>query len=571
MSLTSAMLVGYTGIQSNQTTVNTVGDDIANLNTTAFKQQRTLFETLMYDTQSPGSGPSAESGGTLPRQVGRGSTVSVVQRDFGQGAIEATGVESDVALDGRGYLVLEDSNASLRYTRDGAFTLDPTHTLVSTDGLKVRGYAADASGTIVRDALTDIVVPLGMVGEPKATGQVVVGGKLNAADAVASTAQVSASQALTTSSGAAATASTALTDLVDENGAALFATDDEIELSINKGGGTLPTSTFVVGTTGSTLGDFASYLETVAGIYVEPTLAPNAGVTVAEGPDPAAGTLVISSNVGESNAVKVHREDDELEYGEIRNKRTGATPFDFTTSTEPVGEGASTNFEVYDSLGNRVETRLRFVLESKTTDGTQWRYFAESLDDSDLSPILGTGTVLFDSGGRYVSATADPLTIDRAGTGAATPLSVALDFSGMTAPATATSASQVFMESQDGAPAGELVGFEIDTDGVVRGNFSNQQKVVLGQLAVATFVNDEGLLAQSQNTFAPGPDSGDPTIGVANEAGAGAIVAGALEQSNVELVREFVELISASTGISAASRVVRTSDDLLQELLLLAR
>ena len=64
MSLTSAMLVGYTGIKSNSVSVDTVGDNLANLNTTAFKSQRTLFETLLYQTVSEGEGPSASSGGT---------------------------------------------------------------------------------------------------------------------------------------------------------------------------------------------------------------------------------------------------------------------------------------------------------------------------------------------------------------------------------------------------------------------------------------------------------------------------------------------------------------------------
>ena len=90
-------------------------------------------------------------------------------------------------------------------------------------------------------------------------------------------------------------------------------------------------------------------------------------------------------------------------------------------------------------------------------------------------------------------------------------------------------------------------------------------------MALATFINDEGLVAQNKNIFLPGPDSGDPVVGAPRTGTAGAVIAGALEQSNVEIAREFIGLITASTGISAASRVVRTADDLLQQLLLLAR
>lgn len=571
MALTSAMLTGFTGIKSNQTTVNTVGDDIANLNTTAFKQQRTLFETLMYETISPGSGPSPGTGGTLPRQVGRGSGVAAVQRDFAQGAIEATGSESDLALNGRGFFVLSDADGALRYTRDGAFVLDPSSTLVATGGRRVQGYAADAAGQIQRGALTDIVIPLGEVAAPVATSEAVISGKLDAAEPVASVGHTTVSQALRTSGGSAATATTALTDLVDEHGAPLFSTDDAIEIVVNKGGGSLPPETFIVGTTGSTLGDFASYLQTIAGVYADPTVDPAAGVTVAAGPDPEAGSLVVTSNRGEANALRLHREGDELEFGSILNRTKGTTPFSFSTRASAVGGGTSTNFTVYDSLGQPVEARLRFALETKDTGGTTWRYYAESLDDSDLSPLIGTGTVQFDASGRFVTATGDPLSLDRAGSGASSPLTFSLDFSGMTAPAESVGESRVYMASQDGTPAGELEGYEIDEDGVITGKYSNQQSRVLGQVAVATFINNEGLLAESENTYVPGANSGDANIVAANEAGAGAIVAGALEQSNVELVREFIDLVSASTGISAASRVVRTADDLLQELLLLSR
>ena len=127
------------------------------------------------------------------------------------------------------------------------------------------------------------------------------------------------------------------------------------------------------------------------------------------------------------------------------------------------------------------------------------------------------------------------------------------------------------MASQDGAPAGILTNYGIDRDGIVTGVYSNQQEEVLGQVALATFINDEGLVAQSENTFLPGPNSGDPTVIAPRTGTAGAVIAGALEQGNVEIAREFIGLITYSTGISAASRVVRTADDLLQELLLLAR
>ena len=116
-----------------------------------------------------------------------------------------------------------------------------------------------------------------------------------------------------------------------------------------------------------------------------------------------------------------------------------------------------------------------------------------------------------------------------------------------------------------------MIGFSINPDGVVIGAFSNQQTQVLGQVVLATFPNREGLVALGENNFTIGPNVGEVSIVAPQTVGAGSVVSGALEQSNVDIAREFVNLIKASTGISSASRVVRVADDLLQELLLIVR
>ncbi|RME38091.1 MAG: flagellar hook-basal body complex protein, partial [Planctomycetota bacterium] len=186
-------------------------------------------------------------------------------------------------------------------------------------------------------------------------------------------------------------------------------------------------------------------------------------------------------------------------------------------------------------------------------------------------PLLGTGTITFDAEGRFVSATGTQIDIDRAGTGAASPLSVTLDFSSLTGLASADGTSTLIMDRQDGAPAGILTGYSIEPDGTVRVSYSNQLTQVIGQVALATFANDEGLIALSGNRYVEGPDSGAASVVAPRTGRAGSIRSGALEESNVEISREFINLIAASTGISSASRVVRVADELLQELLLIAR
>jgi flagellar hook protein FlgE len=345
----------------------------------------------------------------------------------------------------------------------------------------------------------------------------------------------------------------------------LFSAGDELTINAAKGGISIPESTFVVGTTGSTLGDFATHLEAVLGINTDPATGGTPGVTIAAGPDPPAGTLVINSNLGEVNAV-------ELDASSVVNSTGVVTsPFSFVPTTSAIGGGETTSFNVFDSLGNAVEVRLRVALESKSETGTVWRFYAESVDDSDLAPVLGTGTITFDPNGQFVASTGTDLRIDRAGVGSTTPLAFTLDFGALTGLAGVEGTSELIMASQDGAPAGILIDFSIDADGVVTGAFSNQLTRVFGQIALATFTNDEGLIAKSQNTFLPGVNSGDPVLLAPRTGVAGTIRSGHLEQSNVEIAREFVNLITASTGISSASRVVRVADDLLQELLLLAR
>ncbi len=555
MSLTSAMLVGFTGIRANQTMVDTVGDNVANVNTTAFKNQRTLFETLLYETMSEGTSPGDETGGSNPRQVGRGVGVSAVQRNFTQGAIERTGIAQDVALNGRGFFIVDDASAGQVYTRDGAFRLDATQTLVSPNGAPVLGYAVDEAGNVVRETLTNLVIPIGTESEAIATTNVIMDGELNSADVVAAAGQVQASQPLFSTSGDPATAATPLTDLVDANGEPLLTNGDPVTFQISKGAGAIEAIQFTVGETGSTLGDLASFLETELGLLADATIEPDAGVRVAGPEDPVPGALILGSLRGGVNALTV----------------TAGGPFVFTTRQEAVGEGAATSFMINDSLGNDVPVSLSMFIEEKTNDSTTWRFYAESAGDSDLSPLLGTGTLRFDANGQLIGVEGNSLSIDRAGEGVATPLTVTVDFTGVNSLARPTDGSQILMESHDGAPAGTLIDYGIDQNGVIIGAYSNSREQVLGQLAVATFANDEGLVARADNTFVPGPNSGDPLVAVANEGVAGSVVAGALEQSNVELVREFINLITASTGISASSRVVRASDDLLQQLLALAQ
>jgi flagellar hook protein FlgE len=248
-------------------------------------------------------------------------------------------------------------------------------------------------------------------------------------------------------------------------------------------------------------------------------------------------------------------------------------PFVSTKSQEATGESVRTTFIAFDSLGQEVAVDISFVIESKGDTGTTWRYFLESADDTDIDLRLGTGEVSFDTSGLLISDEPVAVVLDRAGTGAATPLTFNVDFAeaGDQLTALADDPSAVASTFRDGRPSGTLEDFGIDREGLITGVFSNGLTRTLGQVVLATFANNDGLVEEGSNLFGEGPNSGEAAVVVPMSFGAGGIVSGALEQSNVDLGQEFIKMIMSSTGYSASSRVVRTADELLQQLIVLGR
>jgi flagellar hook protein FlgE len=274
--------------------------------------------------------------------------------------------------------------------------------------------------------------------------------------------------------------------------------------------------------------------------------------------------LVITGNVGSQNALEIN--------GAALNASIGSSPFTFADGTNaagitsnPAGESVYTSFTAYDSLGNPIEVDVTAVLQSKASSGNVWQFFADSPDSKAGGLAVGNGTLTFNNNGNLVSSTGNSITVDRSGTGAFTPLSMNLDFSRMTE--LSGQQSTLVTSQQDGFPAGTLESFSVGSDGTISGAYSNGQTRTLGQVALATFNNNQGLSDQGGNLFAASAGSGEPQIGFAGALGAGVIDGASLEQSNVDLSTEFTNMIVASTGFSASSKVITTSDQMIQELL----
>ena len=560
MGLTTAMYTGLTGINANQTRISTIGHNIANVNTHAFKGSRTLFQSQLSQLLSLGTPPSAASGGTNPIQIGLGTTVGTTQRNFQAGSIETTGIASDLALDGRGFFVLRDTGGRQVYTRDGSFSVDTQNRLVTMDGNFVQGFGVDGSFNIVPGVLRDVTIPLGTMTVANATSAVIMDGDLSAAGSRATQGSEHQSQALVDGGGAAVTAATALTNLraASTPATVLFADGNTITVSgLIKGERELPAQSFIVGTTGSTLGDLASWLEDTLGINTTAGLPGTPGVTVEN------GALIIRGNAGEQNGFEITSND-------ISTDNTVTPlPFQFTENASANGSGVYTAFTAYDSLGTPVVVNVTFALESTPNTGPVWRYYVESPDASGSSRILGTGTVSFDTEGNFRQANGNQFTLDRSGTGSATPLTFALDFTGVHG--LSTQVSSIVAADQDGYPPGTLTAYSIGADGTITGAFTNGLTRTLGQVAVAAFSNEEGLVAETDNLYTVGPNSGTPTITTPGQLGAGKVLSGALELSNVDLSREFIGLVTSSTGFQASSRVISVSSDMLNQLLMIIR
>ena len=140
--MTQALHTASTGINAGQQQINVVANNVANINTTAFKAANMTFETLYSNTLSYGSAATNEGGGTNPKQIGLGVKIGGITRNFNSGDFVSTGRDMDLMISGNGFFVVQDSEGKLYYTRDGVFTTDSEGNVVTQSGMKV--VAADS-------------------------------------------------------------------------------------------------------------------------------------------------------------------------------------------------------------------------------------------------------------------------------------------------------------------------------------------------------------------------------------------------------------------------------------------
>lgn len=502
--------IPLSGLDTSSTGLSVIANNLANLNTVAFKGQRAMFQDLFY--QQIGT-----SGDGNAVQVGVGASVAGIGSIMTQGSIQTTGVPTDVAIQGDGFFVVNKGGEAL-YTRAGNFSIGPDGETLTQDGASVQGYQA-VKGVIQANAtLGALAIPTGLINPPKATTQVQLALNLDASAGLPATA---AAQQTGTGIGVAT---------VLKTGSVLAFTD----------GANAFTYTTAAGDT------LASVVTAInANTHYTASMSGNNLIITADSGNPVSFTT-----------------------NTLTDAAAGTQSETFATSGTASTAGTfSTAIVVHDALGASHVVTYNFT---KTAANT-WQYQV-TVPAGDLTvagnPVVASGTLTFNGSGQLTSPAADltGLTVANLADGAA-PMNLTwnlFDPNGggvvtQVAGPSATSATQ-----QDGYASGSLLSFTIGSDGVIQGIFSNGQTSPLGQIALASFSNEQGLIRNGSNEFLSSLASGAANIGAPGTGGRGTLSGGALEQANVDIATQFAQLIVTERDYQANAKAVSTFDEVTQ-------
>jgi len=566
-----AMNSAISGLKNHQTMMDVISNNIANVNTTGFKSSRVTFQTLLAQTIR-GSIPGAiGSGGQDSIQIGLGMAISGVDKLNTQGVLSNTSKLTDMAISGDGYFIMTDGYRKF-YSRDGAFDLDSTGALISpSTGLRVNGWVAEtnASGQkVINSAMppsAPLTIPLGAGVNAKASSMVSFNGNLNG------------SSTDLVSSGVVESSTVA--------SAISFATTATDALTFTYGGKTYnATISTALTKNASTIADLATAV----------AAAVNAALVAGGETDVVQVTASDSASVSAEGGL-VFKAAKSLSFGSSpsSNLELGAA----LKGRASTGlESMTTSIVAYDTLGMAHELTVKFQKQVPTATGVTpvvgsntWKWTVANLDagttlKADATAGQAFGFVSFDPTGKFQSAatstvagaTAPATLTDLTGSrvtlnfanGQAQGQQLLLDFTRMTQLQDGNTVSAV---ENDGHPTGTLTSFTVGSNGVITGSYSNGVQEALGQIALATFANPSGLSLVSQNLMSESANSGIPQVGVPGAGSRGQINGGQLELSNVDLSVQFTDMIRAERGFQANSRIITTSDEMLQDLVNLKR
>jgi flagellar hook protein FlgE len=571
-----AMYSGVSGLQTQQSGIDVIGNNIANVNTVGYKSASVSFQDQLSQTIQAATAPTASgAGGQNPIQVGLGVSLGGIQTDQSQGNLQSTGNNSDLAIQGNGMFVVSNGSA-LSYTRDGSFSIDSSGTLVNpSTGQKVLGYPADSFGTIntttsITPAST-LTVPLGEIMPPQQTADIKFSGNLNASSALYST-KVDYSGNLNSAATASDTADNTVT-VYDSLGnphtvETIFSNPVSNPTGTGVPAGATQSWDVQVKVDGTTIYNSASgnakAYETGSGLQ----FADSSGNLLGS-------SILLDGQNGANHAEQIPGANGasplslSLNYGSMTSAASAST----LTGTADGQAGATPTWgaseQIYDSLGvahmiNFQYTRVPLSQNAPPGAQSEWTWTASENGNVISSSSSPNNTPLyFGSNGQLIAGSSQTIIVTPTN-GSVSPFTVTLNNSALTQ---LSSDSNAQASSQNGSAAGTLQSYTIDSNGVLNGVFTNGQTKPLGQIALASFVNPGGLTNVGNNMYQPSSNSGTPQYGVANQNGNGSINPGYLEMSNVDLSSQFTNLIITQRGFEANTKIISTVNTMLQDVL----
>jgi len=560
--MASSLQTAVMGMRAYQEMLNVTGNNIANADTVAYKEDRITFSDMFSRTLSSGISASEETGGTNPIQVGLGVSVSSVDKNLSQGSFTSTEKDFDLAIDGTGYFVLSDGVGNL-FTRDGSFDVDAEGYLVDPS----TGYRVQRIGTTGEDdgfqtpGNLAIKIPYDTELPGSRTQTIDFKGNLSAQDYDPTTTRLEAA-GLTyiLATGGLADASTEFGDISQLQD---FVDGDTIDLTGKLRDGTAVSGTFTygAGNDGTSVQDLLDSITAMFG-----------GVGVCEASMRDGKLVVADAQEGYSL----------MDFGMSSSAHEDAMPLDFDYTEAGGAASWTTNINIFDSQARSHSLTATFVRHGQY-DNT-WDLVLNSCTDTEQIHDRRIAGITFDENGVYQGLSG----IDAFGNSYTDPGFEDLDadfgitfrgltmvhdiqghfgqvgyYDGLTQNGGDSSACAI---DQDGYGPGSLQGVSIGAKGVIQGMFSNGETLDIAGLQIAVFDNPQGLERMALNYFQYTPAAGATVYSSGAQGRAGMVRQNALEDSNVDIAQEFTQVITAQTGYQMNSRVVRVVNSMLQQL-----
>lgn len=548
-----SMYSAVSGLKTHQTRMDVIGNNIANVNTVAFKSSSVTFSDILYQTTSNASGANATTGtgGVNAKQIGLGTTAAATKVSItSAGASETTGNPFDIRLTDKNstnFFIVNNGSENV-FTRSGSFYVDGSGNLcMSSTGYTVMGWQVDeTTGEIRKDTVSAlrIMQEKNLTSAPEATTQATIAGVLDENDAdVKSNAGKVMNLNFYDNLGYQYTAKFAIkaTGTDGEYTVELTSILDSNNKNITEGF-TQAQMKEIFGNTDTT-STIASYSTTLAGC----------GYTY----DPATGELKTADAA--ATVVQINK-DGTLADGSGKTIKDvfGVSDGNFKN----IQNSAQANNKDYEfkDVKNADGTHSYQVVKKSATNllkfNTEDGKFNSIGGGTDKSVELNLNTTSLNANGNFANITVD--------------FSQCLNYSGKST--IGADAGAVDGTTGKGRKLGAMTGIFIDTSGRIYGTYDNGNTELLGQIAVAQFSNASGLEKVGESCYRTTLNSGEfDGIGVEISADGSSMTTGELEMSNVDLSSEFTSMITTQRGFQANSRVITTSDTLLEELVNLKR